>query len=380
MTGRLAIFDHVGCKAGMDYYDTALAKGWRHGGGTVRIYSNFRSPDAEGVEFSEVYEGHSDRGSIIKMFRLLQGTFRASWDAVRSGTDAVIVHLFAADVVTTALVAIPRLFGLNVVVIAHDVSSFAGSDRKLFQSLIYNPLSRFIVVHNRFSRDMLLQHGVVKDPGKIRIVKHGGYLDYVGENLPTREEARRELGLDPEGRYILFFGQIKKVKGLDILLEAMTRMDDGTRLIIAGKPWKDRFDDYARIISEQGLTDRVVPIIRFIEDEERTLLFIAADVNVLPYRTIYQSGVLLMAMSHGLPVIASDLPANREVIEAGVNGLLFESERPEALAEQVNRFFEDSALQKRMGERAIETISREYDWNTIAGEYRQFIAQGRRDR
>jgi glycosyltransferase involved in cell wall biosynthesis len=157
-------------------------------------------------------------------------------------------------------------------------------------------------------------------------------------------------------------------------------MDDGTRLIIAGKPWKDRFDDYARIISDQGLTDRVVPIIRFIEDEERTLLFIAADVNVLPYRTIYQSGVLLMAMSHGLPVIASDLPANREVIEAGVNGLLFESERPEALAEQVNRFFEDSALQKRMGERAIETISREYDWNTIAGEYRQFIAQGRRDR
>jgi len=109
------------------------------------------------------------------------------------------------------------------------------------------------------------------------------------------------------------------------------------------------------------------------EDEERELLFFAADVNVLPYRVIYQSGVLLMAMSHGLPVIASDLPANKEIITHGKSGLLFCSEDAEDLAEKVECFFQGVETQEKLATSALETIKNDYAWRGIAEDYLKML-------
>ncbi len=76
-----------------------------------------------------------------------------------------------------------------------------------------------------------------------------------------------------------------------------------------------------------------------------------------------------MAMSYGLPVIASDLPAHREIISNERNGLLFYSENSLKLSEQINRFFGDHNLRDELSRNAIETIEREYDWNDIADSY-----------
>ena len=149
----------------------------------------------------------------------------------------------------------------------------------------------------------------------------------------------------------------------------MSDVNVNIKLIIAGKPLQDDMHFYDEIIKKYHLEGRIIKMIRFIEDDERENLFFSADVNVLPYRIIYQSGVLLMAMSHGLPVIASDLPANKEIIIDQENGLLFENENVSDLANKINKFFDSNLLQNTLPLNSTKTIKESYNWDDIAKAY-----------
>lgn len=368
MNQNIAIFDHVGSKAGMDYYSSSLARGLQNTGCKTTIYSNYVGIEPNKISYKTFYEGHSKGNAFLKLYRLVHAAVKASIEARKKKADLAILHLFSANAVMFLLVAIPKLFGLKIAVISHDVSSFGGNDNRLIQNLIYNTLSDFIIVHNHYSHKTLLQNNQIKDPGKVAIIKQGGYLDLIG-SMPDKKKLRQELGLDEDRKYILFFGQIKKDKGLDILLEAMSKIPDDVNLIIAGKPWKNDFFSYDEQIKKHHLQERVIKMIHFIEDNEREKLFFTADVNVLPYRIIFQSAVMLMAMSYGLPVIASDLSANKEIISDKINGLLFHSENVDDLAAQITLFFQDRALQKKLSDNALSTIASEYNWDEIALAY-----------
>lgn len=369
---KIAIIDHVGQKAGMDCYDSSLMKGLTQHGCHTTIYSNFIGIDPQTINYRICYEGHSKSNALVKLYRFVRATCMASYLSRKEKTDLVVLHLFAANAVTLLLVSIPKLFGLKTAVISHDVSSFASNDSPIIQRLIYNTFADYIVVHNCFSHETLTTSIQINNPSKIAIIKQGGYIDNIGLR-PAKEKLCSELGLEEDGKYILFFGQIKKVKGLDILLEALGKVPDDIKLIIAGKPWKDDFSGYDELIEKYCLGNRVIKRIRFIGDDEREKLFFAADVNVLPYRTIYQSAVLLMAMSYGLPVIASDLPANKEVIDNGENGMLFKSEDSDDLALKIKLFFQDQSFPRKLAGNAIETIKSDYDWHTISREYLKMI-------
>jgi len=368
MYNIISIIDHVGSKAGMNYYSSSLAKGFISKESLCSVYSNFIGINSDKIDYKVYYEGHSKSNTFIKLYKFIKATIKASYSAKKEKSNLVILHLFSADIVTLTLVLIPKLFGLKTAVIAHDIASFVDNDSERIQKLIYNTLSDHIIVHNQFSYNELLKCIDLNDPKKVSIIKHGGYLDHISKKT-DKESLRKELGLDIDGKYILFFGQIKDVKGLDILLEAMGNISSNIKLIIAGKPWKADFTTYDKLIEKYSLEDRVVKMIRFIEDDEREKLFFAADVNVLPYRVIYQSGVLLMAMSHSLPVIASDLHANKEIINDGLNGLLFENGDEVSLAKVIQIYFNKKENQNKLAINASKTIKNEYSWDTIAQEY-----------
>ncbi len=365
---KITIIDHVGAKAGMDYYSSSLAKGFVDQQCNCTVYSNFIGIDSDKIHYNAYYEGRSQRSQLAKLFKFIGATVKSSFDARKNKADLVILHLFSANIATLILVMVPKLFGLKTAVISHDISSFINNDSAFIQNLIYNSFSNHIIVHNQFSYNELLNNIKLNNPKKVATIRHGGYLDHIDEPL-TKAIVRKTLGLDIDGKYILFFGQIKDVKGLDILLEAMNTIPDDIKLIIAGKPWKSDFSKYAALIQKHKLEKRIVKMIRFIEDDEREKLFFAADVNVLPYRIIYQSGVLLMAMSHGLPVIASDLPANKEIIVNHKNGMLFKSENTNELSQQITHFFQDTVLSKSISAKALKTIQNEYRWDEIAKSY-----------
>jgi glycosyltransferase involved in cell wall biosynthesis len=110
---------------------------------------------------------------------------------------------------------------------------------------------------------------------------------------------------------------------------------------------------------------------RYISDQERDSLFKACDVMIIPYRRIYNSGVLMMALSYGKTVIASDLPANCEIIQNGVNGNLFEDGNPSDLAQNILRL--KNASNRPTFEEIMNPLRAQHSWDLMAQQMKPFL-------
>lgn len=178
-----------------------------------------------------------------------------------------------------------------------------------------------------------------------------------------RQGARHHLGFMPDDRVLLFFGFVRRYKGLDVLIEALGRLR-GTRvhLLVCGEFWEDE-GAYRSRIRDLGLADVVRLENRYIPDEELSLYFAAADALVAPYRSASQSAVVQMAYGFGRPVIASNVGAMSEVVEHEVTGLLVPPEDPAALARAIKRFYSDG-LAPRLVQGVIEQRAR-FSWDAM---------------
>lgn len=157
-------------------------------------------------------------------------------------------------------------------------------------------------------------------------------------------DARRRLGIREGERTILFFGHIAPYKGLEYLVSAFRQLlshRDDYRLIIAGRP--KNCDNYwtaiQHSIDDKIRKGRVLLRADYIPDEETEIYFKAADVLVLPYRHIYQSGVLFLGHSFGLPVLAADVGSLKDEILEGKTGFVFKPEDAADLANTIERYF-----------------------------------------
>jgi glycosyltransferase involved in cell wall biosynthesis len=189
----------------------------------------------------------------------------------------------------------------------------------------------------------------------------------------TPAGARQRLGIREGERAVLFFGRITPYKGLEYLVaafrEVLARRDD-CRLIIAGRV--DRCEGYWTAIQDTIREDvqrgRVLVRAEFIPDEETELYFKAADVLVLPYRDIYQSGVLFLAHSFGLPVLAADVGSLKDDIVEGKTGFVFSPEDAADLAMTLERYFA-SDLCRELDSRRQEIrdyATERHSWNVVA--------------
>jgi len=189
----------------------------------------------------------------------------------------------------------------------------------------------------------------------------------------TRSEARGKLGISCKQKVILFFGAIAPYKGLDLLVEVfLTSLQcwADARLIIAGTPKAGSLGYMEKIqerIRSDANSERVLQRIQYIPDDETEVYFKAADVAILPYREVYQSGVLFLAYSFGLPVIASDVGSLAEEILEGETGFLCKPGDPAALAEAITRYFQ-SSLYRELESRRQEIrnfANAQHSWNVV---------------
>lgn len=157
----------------------------------------------------------------------------------------------------------------------------------------------------------------------------------VSRPKPERAEARRLLDLGDEERLALFLGLIRPYKGVDVLLDAFSRLPEGSRwrLVVAGEPWGGLNEVLTAQVKDLNLSDRVRLDFGWIQEAEVDRLLSAADLMVLPYRSGSQSAVAPMALSRGVPVLATDVGGLGEVVENGVSGVLVEPNSPKALAD-----------------------------------------------
>lgn len=274
----------------------------------------------------------------------------------------------------TLVMGFYKLLGKRLIFTAHNVNAGKrdGCDtvwNRISLKSQYR-LSDQIFVHTEMMK-LELQKEFRVPASKVTVIPFGINNTLPNTNL-TKSEARARLGLGPEDKTVLFFGNIAPYKGLEYLTAAFTKLvgrDRGYRLVIAGRP-KGCEDYWAGIrdgMERAGVRDCVVEKIEFIPDEEVEVYFKAADLLVLPYTLIFQSGVLFLGYSYGLPVLVADVGSLKEEIVVGRTGLVCRAKDSEALAQSIETYF-GSDLYRELEQRRPEIrafANERYSWTRV---------------
>jgi glycosyltransferase involved in cell wall biosynthesis len=177
-----------------------------------------------------------------------------------------------------------------------------------------------------------------------------------------KEQAKSQLGLS--GNTLLFFGLIRRYKGLPGLLEAMPLVLQKVNctLLVVGEFYEGK-DRCLTLINDLGLASNVRVIDRFVPDHEVSRYFSAADLVVLPYESATQSAIAPIAYAFERPVVATRVGGLPEAVQDGETGLLVEPHNPTALAVAIIRFFEEgleSALSRNISKHKL------FSWADLA--------------
>jgi D-inositol-3-phosphate glycosyltransferase len=310
-----------------------------------------------GVEFIDAYgDPRKASGALGRLGRVLGAYLKILKYAI--STDAKILHLLWNNKFPffdrTLLMFYYKLLGKKVVFTAHNVNAGKrdGNDswhNQLGLKTQYR-LADHIFIHTEKMRSELLEeYGVNNDA--VTVIPFG-----INNSVPdtdlTPAEAKQQLGIKNGERTILFFGAIRPYKGLEHLVAAFQKVapkHEGYRLVVAGESKKGSEQywlDIKQAIEHDPSVNRVIQEIKFVPDEQTELYFKAADVTVLPYTEVFQSGVLFLAYSFGLPVIASDVGSFSDDIIPGKTGFLSRSCEPSDLASSIETYFASDLFQQ----------------------------------
>ena len=277
----------------------------------------------------------------------------------------------------TVLMLFYKLAGKIVVVTAHNVNT-RKRDRtdswlNRWTLRVQYHLADHIFVHSRQAAAELAEDFAIPSD-RITTIPFG-----VNSSAPLTEltpvEAKARLGLADDERVILFFGRIQPYKGLEYLVAAVEQLvskgDARYRLIVAGEPMKEHWASWRPIedrLREGPLRERTILRASHIPDADAELYYKAADVAVLPYRAVYQSGILMLAYKFGLPVVATTVGSFSDVVVEGSTGFLCRPGDAEELVRALEKYFQ-SDLYRNLGEHR-ERIRRfseaRYSWRAIA--------------
>jgi D-inositol-3-phosphate glycosyltransferase len=365
-----AIIEPVGGHGGMDYYDFGLCGGLLAAGCRTSLYTcnETRDPHLSGLGFFPVFRnvfGNENRWK--RAARYFAGGISTTMRAVLRGEKICHYHFFQGAPEEVALAFMGKLFARKIVITVHDVESFLpGAIERSKVAKVYRMADR-LVVHNRISEQELIRKFDVP-PESVAVIPHGQYIEEAQTANDDNMAAKRALGISETSRVLLFFGHIREVKGLDLLLDAapiVAKKIPEVTILVGGRPLRKDFSDYEQQIDRLGIRDRCILHIRHILNEELPLFYKAADLVILPYRRIYQSGVILMAMSYNRPVVVSDLPAMTDMVTHGENGYVFTSGSPKSLAEQLIFALNDDEGRARVAQHALDYVRENNSWEII---------------
>ncbi len=210
-----------------------------------------------------------------------------------------------------------------------------------------------LVVHSEHGRRRLTDELGI-DSARVHVIPHGAFVTPPAELPP----APPLLPFQTDVPVVLFFGLLRPYKGLDLLLDAW-RDIDGAELWVVGMPRMDISS--LQVVAPPSV--RFVP--RFVPDTEMAGYFARADLVVLPYRQIDQSGVAFMALGAGVPMLLSDVGGFPELAVTGA-ARTFPAGDSAALSGALQELLSDPAALAAMAERAEAATSGPYSWDAVA--------------
>lgn len=219
-----------------------------------------------------------------------------------------------------------------------------------------------IVVLTSFLKTKLMEENISQD--KILVASDGVDLEKFNLRI-SKKEAREKLNIPLDKKIILFVGSELEWKGVDILKEASNFLPDGTEVFLIGK------------IKKEEKFEKIV-YVGFKQNSEIPIYLKAADALILPNKKgqdiseKYTSPLKLFEyMASGRPIIASDLPSLREVLDEN-NSIFFEPNNSKDLADKIEKVFQNPESADRISARALSDVKK-YTWRNRANNILNFI-------
>ena len=340
------------------------------------------SPEFRGIPQLRFLKFRGDQNPHVGLFKKIARILRYYAKLIRYAATAKprIFHILWNNKFLhfdrTLLTYYYKVLGKKVVLTVHNVNTEKRDNKdsalNRFTLRIQYRLADHLFVHTeKMKQELIDGFGVHSE--RISVIPLG-INNFAPQTNLTPAEAKRRLGIRPDEKAILFFGRITPYKGLEILVEAFQKSlppADNYRLMIAGRPEEATEAGYWFPIREALRGDvqkgRVLLRAEHIPDAETELYFKAADVLVLPYRDIYQSGILFLGYSFGLPSLAADVGSLKDEMVEGGTGFLFRPEDPTDLAKAIEKYF-SSDLYTDLSQRRREIqdyARRGHDWNIV---------------
>lgn len=230
---------------------------------------------------------------------------------------------------------------------------------KLFAKYFANSVDGYVAMS-----DAVLGDIGMFDQSRPRVFCRHPLYDNFGKPA-TREESLQFLGLDPQYRYMLFFGLIRDYKGLDVLLQAYADprlRQENVRLIVAGEFYSGS-EKYFEMEKQLGLEGLIVWKSDFVPNSEVRYCFGAADFIVQPYKSATQSGVAQIAYHFEKPMLVTNVGGLAEIVPDGVAGYVVEPNAGQIADRLVDFFGNDRRDQFTEG---LRQEKKKYSWTNMA--------------
>ncbi len=283
--------------------------------------------------------------SYIRGKNLINSTNPLTWrttarEIVRMKPDCLLVQYwmpFFAPAYGYIIRHAKKRTGLKVIGVLHNIDPHEKMPGALnLNRFFLKSCDGFITMSSKVLED-LRKTGIDK-PAKM--VPHPVY-DIFGDPV-SKNDACDHLGLDPDQKYLLFFGLIRNYKGLGLLIKAMSKGSINhlnLKLLVAGEFYEDE-KKYRNMVKELGLEERIIFTEGFVPKEEVGYYFSASDLVILPYLSATQSGVTQIAYHFNKPVLVTDVGGLQEVVFDGRTGYVCKKD-PEEIAGSIADFFDN---------------------------------------
>jgi glycosyltransferase involved in cell wall biosynthesis len=332
-------------RGGLASYDERLAKEFIDAGFDTSIYTfSYQYP-------SFLFPGTTQYSSEpapenIRIKVKINSVNPLNWIAVGNELknikpDIIVVRYwlpFMGPCLGTILRRVKKNHHTKVICIADNI--FPHEKRpgdKAFTKYFLKPVDGFITMSQKVLED--LNQFAKNKPA--RFVPHPLYDNFGA--IISKEEARKKLGINPDDRVLLFFGFIRKYKGLHILLEAMKilkeqQQNQNLKLLVAGEFYEDE-KNYHELLNDPEIKPSLILHTNFISDSDVKYYLCAADCVVQPYRSATQSGVTPLAYHFEKPMIVTNVGGLPSLVPDRKVGLVAEPDA-QSIAEKISLYFE----------------------------------------
>ena len=327
-------------RGGIANFNNALAQEYYNKGDQVTIYSfTLQYPSFLFPGTTQYESGKAPKNLKIKT--LINSVNPFNWVAVarrinNEQPDYVIIRYWL-PFMAPCLGSIARLLKKRIKIIAITDNVIPHEKRigdNLFTSYFVKSCDAFLSLSASVLDDLSMFTG----SNLKKFIPHPIY-DVFGDVVP-KDKALENLGLNPNDKHLLFFGFVRKYKGLDLMLKAMADrriIDLGIKLIIAGE-FYDNKTEYTDMIADLGITENIIMKSDFIPANKVKDYFCAADMITQTYRTATQSGVTQIAYSFNRPMLVTNVGGLAEIVPNNKVGYVT-SQNPTEIANAIIDFY-----------------------------------------